>query len=87
MIQLQEDERLLEAENVQALSSNKRHAVVVRLGEKRILRGTVKQLRAQMVTLAAESKKRSREDDKTRKGKKARKADAKEAKKVRVVEA
>ena len=70
---MQEDEKLLEPGGVEALSLNMKHAAVVRLGEKRILGGTIKQLRRQVAALASASKKRSRDDDKTGKGKKARK--------------
>ena len=58
---------------MEALSLNKRHAVVVRLGEKRILHGTIKELRKQVTAMSSASKKRSREDDKGARGKKARK--------------
>ena len=68
----QEDEKLLEPGAVEQLSINKRHAVVVRLGEKRILRGTLMRLRVQLAA-AAGSKKRGRDEDKGTKGKKARK--------------
>ena len=47
--------------------------MVVRLGEKRILHGTIKELRKQVTAMSSASKKRSREDDKGARGKKARK--------------
>ena len=68
----QEDEKLLEPGTVEQLSINKKHALIVRLGEKRILRGTMKRLRAQLAKAGA-SKKRGRDEDKGTKGKKARK--------------
>ena len=52
---------------------NKRHAVVVRLGEKRILHGTLQDARAKLAASAGSSKKRGREEDKGGKGKKIRK--------------
>ncbi|RPD78643.1 SET domain-containing protein [Lentinus tigrinus ALCF2SS1-7] len=70
---IQEDEKLLEPGSVEQLSVNKKNAVVVRLGEKRILQGTLKQLRSMVAALAGPSKKRGREDEKSGKGKKARK--------------
>ncbi|KAI0745272.1 SET domain-containing protein [Earliella scabrosa] len=69
---LEEDEKLLEPGTVEQLSINKKHALIVRLGEKRILRGTMKRLRAQLAEAGA-SKKRGRDEDKGTKGKKARK--------------
>ncbi|KAI0823428.1 SET domain-containing protein [Trametes gibbosa] len=69
----EEDEKLLAPGNVEQLSVNKRHAVVVRLGEKRILQGALKDVRAKLKLASTASKKRGREDDKGGKGKKPRK--------------
>ena len=68
-----EDEGLLKAGSVELLSSNKKHAVIVRLGEKRILQGTLEQLRAQVAASARNGKKRVRDEERERKGKKAKK--------------
>ena len=54
------------------LSLNKKNAVIVRLGEKRILQGTLKQLQAQVAASAGNGKKRVRDEDKEKKGKKAK---------------
>ncbi len=70
---LQDDEKLLSPGSVEQLSLNKKNAVIVRLGEKRILQGTLTQLRSQVAALSASSRKRSRDDDKGGRGKKARK--------------
>ncbi|KAI1795525.1 SET domain-containing protein [Ganoderma leucocontextum] len=70
---INEDEKLLEAGIVELLSLNKKHAVIVRLGEKLILQGTLKQLRAQVAASTGNSKKRGRDDENGAKGKKARK--------------
>ncbi|KAJ8486926.1 hypothetical protein ONZ51_g4522 [Trametes cubensis] len=70
---MEEDEKLLAPDAVEQLSLNKRHAVVVRLGEKRILHGTLKDARAKLSTSSGTSKKRGREEDKGGKGKKIRK--------------
>ena len=67
-----EDEGLLKAGSVELLPLNKKHAVVVRLGEKRILQGTLKQLRAQVAASAGNGKKRVRGEERERKGKKAK---------------
>ncbi|KAL1945928.1 hypothetical protein VTO73DRAFT_1930 [Trametes versicolor] len=70
---LEEDEALLAPERFGELSLNKRHAVVVRLGEKRILRGTLKDVRVKLIASSVTSRKRGREEEKGGKGKKARK--------------
>ncbi|OJT11683.1 Ribosomal lysine N-methyltransferase 4 [Trametes pubescens] len=70
---LEEDEALLAPERIGELSLNKRHAVIVRLGEKRILRGTLKDVRVKLIASAGTSRKRGREEEKGGKGKKARK--------------
>ncbi len=70
---LQDDEKLLSPGSVEQLSLNKKNAVIVRLGEKRILQGALTQLRSQVAALSAPSKKRSRDDEKGGRGKKARK--------------
>ncbi|KAH9892722.1 SET domain-containing protein [Cubamyces lactineus] len=70
---MEENEKLLAPDAVEQLSLNKRHAVVVRLGEKRILHGTLKGTRAKLAASAGLSKKRGREEDKGGKGKKIRK--------------
>ncbi|EJF65011.1 SET domain-containing protein [Dichomitus squalens LYAD-421 SS1] len=70
---IEEDEKLLSADKVESLSLNKKHAVIVRLGEKRILQGTLKQLRARVAASAGSTKKRGRDEEKGGKGKKARK--------------
>ncbi|KAI0368296.1 SET domain-containing protein [Pilatotrama ljubarskyi] len=70
---LEEDEKLLAPGSVEQLSLNKKHAVIVRLGEKRILRGTLKDVRGKLAAFTGPSKKRGRDDDKGGKGKKARK--------------
>ena len=54
------------------LSLNKKNAVIVRRGEKRILQGTLKQLQAQVAASAGNGKKRVRDEDKEKKGKKAK---------------
>ncbi|KAI0694983.1 SET domain-containing protein [Cerioporus squamosus] len=59
--------------SIKRLSLNKRNAVIVRLGEKRILQGTLQHLRSQVAALSGPSKKRGRDDEKSGKGKKARK--------------
>ena len=58
---------------MESMSLNKKHAVIVRLGEKRILQGTLQQLRARLAASAGSSKKRGRDEEKGGKGKKARK--------------
>ncbi|KZT71724.1 SET domain-containing protein [Daedalea quercina L-15889] len=63
---LEEDEKLLEPENADSLSINKKYAIIVRLGEKRILRGVLKRVRAakeklQPVPSSGKDKKRARE--------------------------
>ncbi|KAI0335074.1 SET domain-containing protein [Cubamyces sp. BRFM 1775] len=70
---MEEDEQLLAPGAAEQLSLNKRHAVVVRLGEKRILHGTLQDARAKLAASAGSSKKRGREEDKGGKGKKIRK--------------
>ncbi|PIL36034.1 transcription factor [Ganoderma sinense ZZ0214-1] len=70
---IDEDEDLIKAGSMELLSLNKKHAVVVRLGEKRILQGTLKQLRAQVAASAGNGKKRVRDEERERKGKKAKK--------------
>ncbi|TFK85823.1 SET domain-containing protein [Polyporus arcularius HHB13444] len=70
---IKDDEKLLSPGSVEQLSLNKKNAVIVRLGEKRILQGTLTQLRSQVAALSAPSRKRSRDDDKGGRGKKARK--------------
>lgn len=50
---LQEDEALLAPPNVHSLSLNKKHAVIVRLGEKRILRATLDEAKKLERTLRA----------------------------------
>lgn len=62
----QTDEALLAPENVQALSFNKKHAVIVRLGEKRILRHTLQEVKrlqdkGHPVNEGSKEKKRNRE--------------------------
>ena len=64
---------LLAPDAVEQLSLNKRHAVVVRLGEKRILHGTLKDARAKLSAGSDTGRKRGREEDKGGKGKKIRK--------------
>ena len=58
---------------MELLSLNKKHAVIVRLGEKRILQGTLKELQAQVAALSRSSKKRVRDEERGGKGKKAKK--------------
>ncbi|KAM5530522.1 hypothetical protein V8D89_015799 [Ganoderma adspersum] len=67
-----EDEKLLQDGSIE-LSLNKKNAVIVRLGEKRILQGTLKQLRVQVAASAGNGKKRVRDEERERKGKKAKK--------------
>ncbi|KAI0759853.1 SET domain-containing protein [Trametes elegans] len=69
---LEEDEKLLEPGTVDQLSLNKKNAVIVRLGEKRILRGTLKDVHTKLAAMSG-GKKRGREEEKGGKGKKARK--------------
>ncbi|KAI0743984.1 hypothetical protein C8Q80DRAFT_1220766 [Daedaleopsis nitida] len=75
---IEEDEKLLAPGTVEQISLNRKHAVIVRLGEKRILRGTLARLRAQVAPAAGAGKKRGRDEEKDRdkggkgKGKKAR---------------
>ncbi|KAH9929577.1 SET domain-containing protein [Epithele typhae] len=70
---IEEDEQLLEPRSVNQLSVNKKNAVIVRLGEKRILRGAIEQLRLQLESFSKRTtKKRSREEEKDGKGKKAK---------------
>ncbi|KAH9858913.1 SET domain-containing protein [Lenzites betulinus] len=68
----EDDEALLASGSVEQLSLNKKHAVIVRLGEKRILQGALKDARTKLKQAASASRKRSREEDKASKGKKAR---------------
>ncbi|KAI0358637.1 SET domain-containing protein [Trametes cingulata] len=70
---LEEDEKLLAPGSVEQLSLNKKHAVIVRLGEKRILRGALKNVRGKLAASSGPSKKRDRDEEKGGKGKKARK--------------
>ncbi|KAI0314231.1 SET domain-containing protein [Amylostereum chailletii] len=55
---LEEDEGLLSEENVGSLSTNKKHAVVVRLGEKRILHGAVAKAEERLTEASGQTKKR-----------------------------
>ncbi|KAK4055004.1 Ribosomal lysine N-methyltransferase 4 [Microbotryomycetes sp. JL221] len=67
---IEEDERLLQDQN---LTQRKRMAVIVRLGEKRILRDTIDAVKKQIKELKEESrKKRKGDDDKGGRGKKAK---------------
>ncbi|KAI0633526.1 SET domain-containing protein [Trametes polyzona] len=70
---IEEDEKLLAPENVDQLSLNKKNAIVVRLGEKRILQGGLNDARTKLAAVSGGAKKRSREEEKGGKGKKARK--------------
>ncbi|KAI0935355.1 hypothetical protein AcV7_003817 [Taiwanofungus camphoratus] len=63
---IETDEALLAPENVQGLSFNKKHAVIVRLGEKRILRHTLQEVKrlqdkGHPVNEGSKEKKRNRE--------------------------
>lgn len=71
---MKEDEELLKPEIADNISLNKKHAVIVRLGEKKILQGTLRQVRAVMeaIQLSAQSnikdKKRAREAESSPRG-------------------
>ncbi|KAI0666004.1 SET domain-containing protein [Trametes maxima] len=69
----EDDESLLAPGLVEELSTNKRHAIIVRLGEKRILRGALEAVRGKLRITPSASKKRGREEEKDGKGKKVRK--------------
>ncbi|OCH87879.1 SET domain-containing protein [Obba rivulosa] len=69
---IEEDERLLAPEHAQDLSFNKRNAVVVRLGEKRILRGALHKVEALLGSQKGKDKKRARENEADGRGKKAK---------------
>ncbi|CDO69162.1 hypothetical protein BN946_scf185042.g64 [Trametes cinnabarina] len=69
---VEEDEHLFASDAFGRLSLNKKHAVIVRLGEKRILQGALKDVRNKLQAFAGAAKKRGREEDKGGKGKKAR---------------
>ncbi|OSD07030.1 SET domain-containing protein [Trametes coccinea BRFM310] len=69
---IEDDEKLLAPESVEHLPLNKRNAVIVRLGEKRILQGALNDVRAKSKVMAGAAKKRGREEEKAGKGKKAR---------------
>ncbi|KAI0645857.1 SET domain-containing protein [Trametes meyenii] len=68
----EEDESLLAPGSVERLSINKKHAVIVRLGEKRILRGTLEAVRTKLKAASGTTKKRGREEEKSGRGKKAK---------------
>ncbi|EMD33693.1 hypothetical protein CERSUDRAFT_56467 [Gelatoporia subvermispora B] len=72
---IEEDESLLGPDSAVNLSFNKRNAVVVRLGEKRILRGALQKVEALLATQKGKSgkdKKRTRENEADGRGKKAK---------------
>ncbi len=74
MFALQDDEKLLDGDgSTEQLSLNRKHAMIVRVGEKRILHGTLRQLR-EKVAVPKNDKKRGREEDKSRRGGKGKKA-------------
>lgn len=71
-----EDEALLKPEIASNTTLNKKHAVIVRLGEKKILRGTRSQVRAMKEAIrlsntqsSAKDKKRAREAESSPRGK------------------
>jgi len=72
---LQEDEILLAPKNTQNLSLNKRNAVIVRLGEKRILQGALEKTEALLSSHKSQmgkDKKRTRDNETDGRGKKAK---------------
>ncbi|KAI8968075.1 SET domain-containing protein [Trametes punicea] len=70
---IEEDEELLAPECIEQLSLNRKHAIIVRLGEKRILQGALNKVRAKLAAIKGTGKKRGRDEERRGEGKKLRK--------------